>query len=275
MGVLGPTYSDSEVELLGSEVLPQYLSFFHNIALDRLVLAPQTAVLTAGPLATTIAEGVTGRLPSTVIKGFEPSEAAVTAALERTTNLSLDIDVEVLTKLPIHVPDATFTHALLIHPLSSPADRQKLLAEMFRLLVPAGQLLFASPLRGSYPEIADMLREFSLKHDRPKLGEAVEIAAHSRPTPETLVEDLERLGFTDVSVDVELLSVPFDTGRDFAQSNLFRLLIAPEISALMGQPTDQITPALEYAGSAVSKYWSDGQFDLTVNLACASGRRPS
>lgn len=275
MGVLGPNYGEQEIELLSSEVLPQFLSFFHAIALDRLVLAPQAAVLTAGPLATLVAEGVSSRLPSTVIKGYEPSEAAVAAALDRTASIGLDIDVEVLGKLPIHIPDTTFTHALLVHPLASPADRQKLLSEMYRVLVPAGQLLFAAPLRGSYPEIADMLREFSLKHDKPKLGEAVEIGGQSRPTPETLVEDLERLGFTDVSVDVELLSVPFETGRDFAQSHLFRLLITPEIVALLDQPQETVSAALEYAGTAVTKYWSDGQFDLTVNLACASARRPS
>ncbi len=120
-----------------------------------------------------------------------------------------------------------------------------------------------------------MLREFSLKHDKPKFAEAIEIASQSRPTPETLADDLERLGFTDVSVDLQLLSVPFETGKDFANHPLFRLIVAPELAALLGDPAEAIvSAALDYAKTAIAKYWSEGQFDLTVNLGCAIARKP-
>ena len=119
-----------------------------------------------------------------------------------------------------------------------------------------------------------MLREFSLKHDDPRFGEAIEVGSQSRPTPETLTEDLERLGFVDVAVDVELLSVAFDSGRDFAQSSLFRLLIAPELSAAIEASGEGLGAAVEYAKQAMGKYWSEGQFDLTVNLGCATARKP-
>jgi hypothetical protein len=273
-GVLGPDYGDADVEALANEVVPTYLSFFNALALERLILAPQAVVMTCGPLASSIVDGVADRLPSAIIQAYEPSEAAIRAAMERTSSLPVSVDFEVLRKLPIKKTDNTFTHALFVHPLAGAALSLQLMRESFRLLVPAGQLLYALPLRGSYPEIADMLREYSLKHDSPKFGEAVEIASQSRPTPETLTEELERLGFVDVAVDVELMSVPFDTGRDFASHPLFELIVAPGLRSLLGEATDVVASALEYAKTAVSKYWSEGQFDLTVNIGCATARKP-
>jgi SAM-dependent methyltransferase len=253
-GILGPAFDAADVEALWTEVLPKYLSFFNALAIDRLVMAPKAAVLACGPMASSMVEAVADRLPGAIIRGLEPSRAAIDATLERST---------------------AFTHAVVVHPLSGAASRLMLLKEAFRVLVPAGQLLFTLPLRGSCPEIADMLREFSLKHDKPKFAEAIEIASQSRPTPETLTDDLERLGFTDVGVDVELLSVAFETGKDFANHPLFRLIIAPEMAALIGDPAEGIVnAAIEYAKTSIAKYWSEGQFDLTVNLGCAIARKP-
>lgn len=273
-GILGPVYEDADVEALANEVVPIYLSFFNALALERLILAPQAVVMTCGPLASSIVDGVCDRLPSAIIQAYEPSQAAIRAAMERTSSLPATVDFEVLTALPIKKTDSTFTHALLVHPLAGAAVSLQLMHEAFRLLVPAGQLLYALPLRGSYPEIADMLREYSLKHDNPKFAEAVEIASQSRPTPETLTEELERLGFIDVAVDVELMSVPFDTGRDFASHALFQLIVAPGLGALLGEPGGVLASALDYAKFAVSKYWSEGSFDLTVNIGCATARKP-
>ncbi|NUP10910.1 MAG: methyltransferase domain-containing protein [Polyangiaceae bacterium] len=274
-GVFGPAYDAADVEALHADVLPKYLSFFNTLALDRMIVAQQSAVMACGPLASSIAEGVADRLPNARIHGFEPSEAAIMAAAERTSGLPATLELEVLKTLPTRKPDGSFTHALVVHPLASTTSRMQLLREVSRVLVPAGQALIAMPLRGSYPEITDMLREFSLKHDNPRFGEAIEVAAQSRPTPETLTEDLERLGFVDVDVTVELLSVPFEAGRDFAAHTLFRLIVGPDIVSMIDAPADVVAAALEYARLAIGKYWSEGQFDLTVNVGCASARKPS
>lgn len=273
--VLGPPYDDADVAALVADVLPKYFSFFVSLMVDRMILAPGAVVLTLGPAGSSIIDDVVERLPSAVIHAFEPSDAGVRAALERTSSLDVNIELGTLESLPIRRSDATFTHSLAVHPISAPSDRLLLIRELLRVLIPAGQLLFALPLRGSFPEIADMLREFSLKHDLPDLAEAIEIAALSRPTPETLSEELESAGFVDITVDVELLSVPFESGKDFAQHPLFRLVVAPHLISALGLPPERTTPALAYIETAVTKYWSEGQFDLTVNLGCASARRPS
>ena len=272
--VLGPDYDEQDVAALASEVLPKYLCFFANLAIDRLILAPRAAVGAMGVLGSAVVDGVSERLPSAVIQCFEPSIAGVRAAVDRTSSASNTIEVEALATLPIQRPDSSFTHVIAVHPIIGRAERILLTRELFRVLVPGGQMLLTLPLRGSYPEIADMLREFALKHDSTEMGEAVEIGAHARPTPETLSEELDEAGFWDVDVDVELLSVPFDTGRDFALHPLFRLIVAPEISALLGLPENEVGPAIEYAKLAIQNYWSEGQFDLTVNIGCVNARKP-
>lgn len=272
-GILGPAYDEADVELLHADVLPKYLAFFNALAVERLLQAPRSALMACGPLASSIVDLASERLPHLTIRGFEPSDASVRKYVERKNGSSPKVDFDVLSSLPFRTADASFTHAMAIHPVAAAPIRLELLKEVSRVLVPAGQLIVALPLRGSYPEIADMLREYALKHDSPRFGEAIEIAAQSRPTPETLTEDLEMLGFEDVQVDVELLSVPFDTGRDFAAHPLFRLIVAPELTSMM-ESTEDVHNALEYAKSAIGMYWSEGQFDLTVNLGCASARKP-
>jgi len=248
-GALGPSYSEADLAALESEVLPKYLSFFHAVAADRIGGAPPGKVALVGPLASRL----------------------VGLAAER---LAAKPDVHVVSDLPIRHADASFSHVVAVHPLTRPADRRRLLVEALRVLVPRGQLLLSLPLRGSFAEVSDMLREFALKSDSTKLAEAVEIAAQSRPNPETLTEELEDVGFDDPSVSVELLSVPFESGRHFAGHPLFALVVGPEIAAGLGLPESAVRPALEYVERAIGKYWSDGPFELGVNLGCVSARRP-
>ena len=175
--------------------------------------------------------------------------------------------------MPTQLPANQFTHALSVHPICNRLGRRDLLAEMCRVLVPGGQAVIALPLRGSFPEIGDMIREYALRSDLAKLNEAVDIATTSRPTPETITEELEFAGLTDVEVDVQLLSLPFASGREFVEHAVFDLVVAPELRASLDVAPAVVNDALAYARAAVQKYWSEGSFELTVNIGCASGRK--
>ena len=88
----------------------------------------------------------------------------------------------------------SFTHSLAIHPMGGPEDRAVVLRDLDRLLLPGGQAVVSLPVRGSFPEVNDMLREFALRQDLPELGKAVDAAIANRPTIETLSEELETAG---------------------------------------------------------------------------------
>ena len=146
-----------------------------------------------------------------------------------------------------------------------------MLAELRRLLAPHGQALIAMPLRGSFAEIADLLREYALKHEAVPLSDAVDRASFGRPTVELLAAELERAGFEFVDVELRTTVLEWRSGRDFYEDPVSRLVLFPEFKAQLA--VDDLEAAWEYVRDAVDKYWSDSIFELSVNVGCASGRR--
>ena len=170
---------------------------------------------------------------------------------------------------------SSFTHAIALHPLAAPEQRAALFAEMWRVLQPGGQVVVALPVRGSFPELLDLVREFALKHDKPVVTAAADRCAASRVSIETLARDLEAAGFADVDVDVQLLAVPFASGKAFAKSPVARLVAGPDLGALLDVEPALRERATTYAADAVGKYWSESGFELAVNLGGASGWVPA
>ncbi len=118
-----------------------------------------------------------------------------------------------------------------------------------------------------------MIREYALRQDLMELGKAVDLAAASRPTIETISEEFENAGLTEVDVDVQLIAVSFTNGRDFLDDPIAKLMVFPELRSLLPMDADIAGPCMKYVYDAISKYWSEGVFELTVNVGCASGRR--
>jgi hypothetical protein len=127
------------------------------------------------------------------------------------------------------------------------------------------------PLRGSFQEIGDLLREFALKHESDEVSKAVEAALLIRPSVEMFGAELEEGGFHYVDVEMRTHLLKFQSGRDFFEDPITRFLILPEVRLNLGL-TDPERP-LAYVREAIDKYWSEGTFELTVNVGCASGRR--
>ena len=61
------------------------------------------------------------------------------------------------------------------------------------------------------------------------------------------------------------------SGRDFYEDPVARLILFPEFRAQLG--VDDLDRAWEYVREAIDKYWSEGSFELSINVGCATGRR--
>src|SRR5262249_11104731 len=146
---------------------------------------------------------------------------------------SVELEYKVSTGFPTDLEDVSFSHAMALHPIGTERDRGALFLEMERLLYSGGQALVSLPLRGSFQEIGDLFREYSLKHDRGGFARATETSMMGRPTAERLCEELEAAGFDDVEVDVRQVSLSFIGGRAFTDDPVTRLLILPELRAHM------------------------------------------
>ena len=144
--------------------------------------------------------------------------------------------------------------------------------EISRLLCSGGQALVAMPLRGSFQEIADLFREYGLKHDDSDFSKAIEAALAGRPSIETLSEELEEAGLDDIDVEIRQTSLSFDSGRAFMEDPISRLMIIPEVRTWL--EVSDLKKPLEYVRDAIDKYWSEGKLELSLNVGCASARVP-
>ncbi len=272
--MFGPPLTAADAALFENAVVPRYLSFFTSILVDMMLPYEPARVVNVGCRNGYPDALVAEKLRGATIVGVDGSAAALELARTKAANLpGAQATYRIGDALPLPFPESSFTHALALHPICRPADRAALLAELRRLLVPGGQAMIALPLRGSFPEISDMGRECALKQDISELGVAIDAAAASRPTIETISEELEAAGLGEVDVDVQLVAVSFNSGREFLDDPIARLMVLPETTAQIEVDPPAIDALLRYVSHAISKYWSEGVFELTVNVGCASARK--
>jgi SAM-dependent methyltransferase len=266
--------SAHEATLFEDSVVPRYLSFFGGLVAEMLIPSPQATIAHVACRTGYPDPLVAEKMPTSSLWGVDGSGPAVDMARAKAT-LFADVKTsyEVHQGMPTPLAEASFTHAYSLHPIADARGRVALLNELRRVLVPGGQALLALPLRGSFPEINDMVREFALRQDLTALSQAVDAAAASRPTIETISEEFETAGLSEVDVDVHLIAVSFNDGRAFLEDPIARLMVLPEMRVLLSLEPDVAQKCFDYIHDAVAKYWSEGVFELTVNVGCASGRR--
>ena len=272
--ILGPPLQGSDANVFETFVVPRYLAFFGGLAIDMMLPHEHAQVANIG-CRTGYPDGVIAdRVPGGTLVGVDPSAAALELARSKASLLSgIRANYQLSEGWPTPLEDEQYTHALAIHPLCSADDRGKLLRELHRVLVPGGQALVSLPLRGSFPEINDMIREFSLRQDLPEVSKAVDVAAASRPTIETVAEEFETAGLGDVDVDVQLIAVSFGNGKEFLEDPIAKLMVLPDMRAVLPIESGVVDNSLKYVHEAIARYWSEGVFELTVNVGCASERR--
>lgn len=253
-------------------VVPRYLRPFGELAVEMLAASEDAQVAHLDCRTGYPDLLIARRLPGSQVFGCDPSAPAIELARAKArTSSELYADYRQSTdEWPAPFPSGAFSHALSLHPLARPEDRASLLAELARLLAKNGQALIAMPLRGSFPEIADLLREYALKSEAVPLTDAVDRASLGRPTVELLSAELEAAGFGFVDVEIRTSVLEWRSGRDFFEDPVTRLVLFPEFRAQLG--IDDLDRAWEYVREAIDKYWSDSVFELTVNVGCASGR---
>jgi len=272
--IFAPPLADADAAVFEDSVVPRYLSFFGGLVGEMLLPSQGATIAHVGCRTGYPDPLVAEKVPHSTLVGVDASAAALEVARSKAT-LFTDVAASYLVEenLPTQLQESSFTHAYSIHPICDAEGRAALMGELRRLLVPGGQALVALPLRGSFPEIADMVREFALRQDLTELGTAIDTAAASRPTIETISEELESAGLTEVDVDVQLIAVSFNDGREFLEDPIARLMVFPELSVLLQVDREVVAPCLRYVHDAISRYWSEGVFELTVNVGCASGRK--
>lgn len=245
---------------------------YGELVLEMLVESEQARVVHLHCRTGYPDRGVALKLPGSHIVGTDASPAALQLARAKASTMAnMVAEYRPFESVPTQLPPSAFSHALTIHPLANVDERRELLAELSRLLAPHGQSLIAFPMRGSFVEVADLLREYALKFDDAPMSQAVDRAVAAQPTAEEITAELEEVGFEFVDVVTRSGILGFQSGRDFFEDPVSRFLILPDIKLHYG--LEDADKALAYVRDAIDKYWSEGTFELTVNIGCAAGRR--
>jgi len=271
----GPELTAAEAALYESLVVPRYMRWFAGPAVSMLIPYDRALVAQLGCRTGFPAEEIGRQMPHCAIHGVDNSSAALELARTKVSLVSgISAEFVHAPTVPTPLRADAYTHSFGLHTEGGEGGYGQLFAEHHRVLVPGGQMVASLPLRGSFPEVYDMLREYALRSDEPHLGEAIDIAAARRPNPETLAEQIEAAGFTEVDVGVELVGVSFKSGRDFVDDPIARLVVGPDVQVSIPGETG-IAEAWDYAIMAIGKYWSEIAFELTINVGCVSARKVS
>lgn len=267
--------SQEEAAVFETFIVPSYLTLFGEPLLERLVPTRDARVCHLECRTGYPDRALLIRLPNAHIHGVDASEHAIALARAKASTVAREagadvvFDYRVVGAYPLPYPAAAFSHTLVVHP--SPVARATLFAELARITAPRGQALLALPLRGSFAELTDLLRECALKHDLTDLEAAVETLVQLRPTDDLLGHELATAGFGKVITEVHSRTLTFTSGRAFLEDPVVRLLLAPEVAALL--PTRPAIEPFAYVRDAIDKYWSEGGFALSVNVGVTSARR--
>ncbi len=270
--MLGRKLTPAEVAILETFVVPRYLEKFGEAVLNMMLLGDTARVAHLGCRTGYPDRELFEMIDTCSVVGVDASIAAIELARNKAAiTPDIELEYQVAMGYPTELKAEGFSHAMCLHPIGSDHDRVDLFGEMERILYPGGQALVSLPLRGSFQEIGDLIREFSLKNDEGDLGRAVDTAMLSRPTIESLSEELESAGFEDIDVDVRQISLSFPGGRAFTEDPVTRLMVLPELQAHMG--VDDLAAPLAYINDAIEKYWSRREFELGVVIGTASARK--
>jgi SAM-dependent methyltransferase len=252
-------------------VVPHYLSLFAERLVEMIVPGRDARVCHLQCRTGYPDRLLLERLPNAHIYGCDTSVHAIELARTKAKTIpGFVFDYRVIEGQTTPFPAGAFSHGFTMHPLAAPAERRKLLEELARIVAPRGQALVAMPLRGSFVEVADLLRECALKNELTDLTNAVEAAVHLRPTEELFKRELEEVGFDYVEVDYRTRTLRYETGRQFFEDAMTRLMLLPEFRVNLNMNDDA---PFSYVRDAIDKYWSDGEFELTVNIGVVAGRR--
>lgn len=269
---LGRKLTPGEVAILETFVVPRYLEKYAEVVMSTMLLGNTARVAHFGCRTGYPDREILELAEHCEIVGVDVSLAALELARNKAAVLrEPSLAYHVATDYPTPLEDDGFSHALSIHPVGTGEQRLDLFREMERVLYPGGQALVSLPMRGSFQEIFDLFREYGLKHDLGEFGKAAELAMLARPTVESLAEEIEEAGLTDVDVDVRHVSLSFESGRAFTDDPVTRLLVLPELQAQMGVP--DLDEPVRYLNDAISRYWAEREFQLNVVIGTASARK--
>jgi SAM-dependent methyltransferase len=156
---------------------------------------------------------------------------------------------------------------------SGAAGAAPLLAELRRVLAPRGRVVVGAPLRGTWSELLDLLRDVLREGHKTAGLSALDRYASAFPDGAAATEWLRAAGFVDVELVVDRWQILFKSAREFFFAPLIELGPLSQWKQLAGRGPD-MQDAFFFTKEAIDSYFKGRPFAVTVVAAAVSGRNP-
>ncbi len=265
-------------KLYDDEILPAYAARFAALILRKIEPRPAARVVEIGC--------ATGHVTRELARRYDPDShiialdeapaflAAARAKLEADTMAHAPVELVAGPRLPAELPLATGSADLVISNLAiaAAADPGAAVVEAARLLDRNGRLIVSAPLRGSWAEFLDLIRDVLRESGKRERLASFERYIDGLPDGDELGAWLERAGLGGVELSVQRWEILFKSAREFFFAPLVEHGPLPRWKQLAGRG-GEMQDVFFFTKEAIDTYFKGRAFPITIVGASATGVR--
>lgn len=262
-----------DAALYDAHVVPRYSELFGRLLLGELPANERMQVLDVGCGTGYPALEVMRRLgDGGRVIAIDPDPSLMDVARRRALDdAGRRIFFKVESAEQLSFSDEVFDVVIGNLALGSLEAPEHALAEMMRVLVPAGRLVLTHALAGTFEEVLDMFREVALKNDDPHIGQRIDRLAGRYPSAATLEAAVAGAGFEDVTVKTEEFQVAFASAAQIFADPMIRFVALPEWRWIAGFEEGSET-VLDQVQRSLDTYFGGGPLSLRVSAGVVTAR---
>jgi len=266
-------------KVFDTEVWPLYGRRFAQLLLRELGPRPAAAVLeigcATGELTLELARRLDEASQVTALELSAPLATRAQAKIAATPRTRRRVSI-VQTATPLHptlvLPDSTFDICVSNLALADAPEPQRTVSELANMLKPGGELLLTVPLRGTWGELLDILREALRDDRRTEAVAALDAYVAAFPEGDTCARWLEEAGLTNVEIAVDRWEVLFGSAREFFFAPLIHLGPLSRWKQIAGRG-NEMQDIFFFVKQAIDTYFDGRVFSVTIAGACVKGRK--
>ena len=260
-----------------SDVQPLYGRRFGQLLLRELDLRPAATVLeigcASGELTLELARRFDDASRITALELAPPLAARAQAKVAAVPRAARRVSIR-QTATPLHptlvLADSAFDICVSHLAVADAPDPRQTIVELTSMLKPGGELVLALPLRGTWGEVLDILRDVLRENRRAEGLTALDAHVASLPDGDTCARWLEEAGLVNVEVTVERWELLFKSAREFFFAPVIHFGPLSRWKAIAGRG-DEMQDIFFFVKEAIDTYFSGRVFSVTVVGACVKG----
>jgi ubiquinone/menaquinone biosynthesis C-methylase UbiE len=267
---------DRAARLYDEEIHPLFGQRFADMLLAAADIKPRSAVLEVGCAAGAITAQIAHRLDAeSRVVAVDASASLLELARARVRDQEHAGRRVFFRTHPIgtRLPFAEETFETVLANVSDAPLPTAMLGDYARVTKKGGQLVVASPLRGTWLEFLDIFREVLVQAGRNDALGALDAYVASLPEADGLAEMLEDAGLKSVEIEVEHWELVFRSAREFFYAPVIELGPLTQWKEIVGR--EVLHETFLAIKDSIDTYFAGRAFAVSVFGGRFSARKPA